>query len=374
MKIYSLKYLLLASLVIITFSCCEDEPVPTDLLTHIEYNPQAFQLDLPVYTQLIDNREVILPEMPIPEDNPLTVDGVELGRHLFYDNILSGDNTMSCSSCHLPKGAFTDNLAVSVGIDGIAGKRSSMSLLNIGYFDNGLFWDGRSETLEDQALLPVEDEIELHHSWEEVIPQLQESDLYKTLFRKAFGIEKTGEINKELAAKAIAQFERSIISFESKFDRYLKGEVFLSDDELYGFEMYIDAPDVTDAQCAHCHNLPLMTSNDYFNNGLQEAATIMDFIDNGQGDVTIDAKNGFFRAPSLRNIEHSAPYMHNGSLQTLDEVIEHYASGGKSSPSKDPLLDDIHLTEYDKFALKEFLLTLTDEAVIQKERLQNPFK
>ncbi|MDF1694220.1 MAG: cytochrome c peroxidase [Saprospiraceae bacterium] len=369
-----MKYYVLLFFVGLFISCTENNPPPSEeLLTGIEYNPIPFDIEYPAYTQLIDNREVIIPEMPIPVDNPLTEDGVELGRHLFYDNILSSNNTMSCASCHLPEGAFTDNLAVSPGVDGIFGNRSSMSLFNVGFFDNGLFWDGRSTTLEEQALLPVEDEIELHNSWEAVIPKLQESDLYKKLFRKAFGIEKPSEINKTLAAKAIAQFERSIYSFDSKFDQYLKGEVFLSDDELYGFEMYIDAPGVTDAQCAHCHNLPLMTSNDYFNNGLQEANTINDFLDNGLGNVTIAAENGFFRAPSLRNIELSGPYMHNGSLQTLEEVIDHYASGGKFSPSKDPLLDDINLNAYDKFALKQFLLTLTDRTIINEERLQSPF-
>ncbi len=371
-----LQYHLLITFSLFTFLCCEKEPTPPqdDLLTHIEYNPIPYEIEYPIYTQLIDNREVIIPKMPIPEDNPLTTDGIELGRHLFYDNILSADNTMSCSSCHLPKGSFTDNLAVSLGIDGIAGKRSSMSLLNVGFYDNGLFWDGRSQTLEDQALLPVEDEIELHNSWNVIVPKLKESELYKPLFRKAFGIKKVDEINKELAAKAIAQFERSIVSFESKFDQFLQGKVFLDDDELYGFEMYIDAPDVTDAQCAHCHNLPLMTSNDYFNNGLQEANTFDDFADKGLGAITVSTQNGFFRAPTLRNIELSAPYMHDGSLLTLDEVIEHYASGGKHSPSKDPLLDDIHLTEYDKQALKKFLLSLTDHKIINEERLQNPFE
>ena len=333
-------------MVFITLSCEKEDPPPPpppeeDFLTDIEYNPIPFEIEYPVYTQLIDNREVIIPQMPIPEDNPMTVDGVELGRHLFYDNILSRDNTMSCSSCHLPQGSFTDNLPVSPGVDGIAGSRSSMSLLNVGFYDNGLFWDGRSKTLEEQALLPVEDEVELHHSWSEVIPQLRESELYRPLFRKAFGIEKSDEITKELAAKALAQFERSIVSFESKFDQYLKGQIFLDDDEQYGFEMYIDAEGVTDAQCAHCHNLPFMTSNDYFNNGLQEAETFEDFKDKGLGAFTAVNENGFFRAPTLRNIELTAPYMHDGSLQTLEEVIEHYASGGKQSPSKDALLDDI---------------------------------
>ncbi len=377
MNKFNLAYYLLFAIVLITFSCGEDEEPPPkedDLLTHIEYNPVPFEIEYPTYTQLILDREVVIPEMPVPEDNPLTMDGIELGRHLFYDNILSRDNTMSCASCHLPEGSFTDNLAVSTGVDGIAGKRSSMSLLNVGFFDTGLFWDGRSQNLEEQALLPVEDEIELHHEWSAIIPKLQESELYKPLFRKAFGITKADEISKELAARAIAQFERSIVSFESKFDQYLKGEIFLDDDEQYGLEMYVDAPDAVDAQCAHCHNLPLMTSNEYFNNGLQEAETFEDFKDKGRGVITVSTENGFFRAPSLRNIELTAPYMHDGSLQTLDEVIEHYASGGKHSPSKDPLLDDIHLTEYDKFALKKFLLSLTDRKIIDEERLQNPFE
>ena len=154
----------------------------------------------------------------------------------------------------------------------------------------------------------------------------------------------------------------------------MKGEAVLTDDELYGLEMYVDAPDATDAQCAHCHNLPLMTSDDYFNNGLQEAATLDDFEDLGRGVITGRVQNGFFRAPTLRNIEYSAPYMHDGSLQTLDDVIDHYASGGKESPNKDPLLDDIFLTEYDKEALKAFLLTLSDEAFINDEAFKDPFE
>lgn len=372
----SWPYYILSAIAIFTFSCCEEEPAPPvdEDLTHIEYNPTAYAIEYPVYTLLVNDREVKIPEMPIPEDNPMTEEGIELGRHLFYDNILSRDNTMSCASCHLPEGSFTDNLAVSPGVDGIEGRRSSMSLLNIGFSDTGLFWDGRADDLEAQALLPVEDEIELHHSWDEIVPQLRESQLYKPMFRKAFGITKVSGITRELAAKAIAQFERSIVSFESKFDRYLKGEVFFDDDELYGFEMYIDAPGVTDAQCDHCHSLPLTTSNEYFNNGLQEAETLEDFADKGQGEVATTNRNGFFRAPTLRNIELTAPYMHDGSLQTLEEVIEHYASGGRPSPNKDALLDDITLSEYDKEALLKFLLTLTDEKIINEERLQNPFK
>ncbi len=370
-----IKYIFLGIIIMLMYSNCKDEPIPTtkNNLVDIEYNPTSFEIIYPVYVQKVDNRDVVIPRMSIPEDNALTEEGVDLGRHLFYDTRLSGDNTMSCGSCHLPIKSFTDNLPVSVGIDGISGTRSSMSLLNIGFFDNGFFWDGRSPTLEKQALEPVIDPVELHETWPNVISKLKEDEQYPTRFRKAFGIDDTSEITKELAAKALAQFERSIYSFESKFDQYLKGEIVLSDDELMGLEMYIDSPGATDAQCAHCHNLPLMTSIDYFNNGLQQAETLNDFFDNGQGEFSSIARNGFFKAPSLRNIELTAPYMHNGSLSTLEEVIEHYNSGGKSSPNKDPLLNDIHLDEFEKQALIAFLKTLTDIKVIELERLQDPF-
>lgn len=372
-----IRYLLLGVAAMLVFACCEEEPDPPPEMGDLEdipFAPIAIEIEYPLYSQMIGNKEVIIPQMDIPEDNPLTEDGIELGRHLFYDKILSADKTQSCASCHLPSGGWTDNLAASIGIDGISGTRSSMSLINVGFVDVGLFWDGRSASLEEQALLPVEDPIELHHTWPEVVAELKTHENYPTMFRKAFGIDDSSKITKELAAKAIAQFERSIYSFESKFDRYLKGEILLDDDELDGLEMYIDGPDaIADAQCAHCHNLPLFSSNDYFNNGLQEAETLNDFGDSGRGVITGVSENGFFRAPSLRNIELTAPYMHNGSLQTLEEVMDHYISGGKSSPNKDPLLDDIHLGEYEKSALIAFLKTLTDTKVINEERLQSPF-
>ncbi|MEE9438451.1 MAG: cytochrome c peroxidase [Saprospiraceae bacterium] len=371
----TLTQILLLGTLLIIISCCNNEPKIEDSLTHITYSPTAVQLEYPIYTQLVQGHEVKLPTMNIPVDNPLTEEGIDLGRHLFYDTKLSADNSMSCASCHLPEGSFTDNFAFSRGVDGILGTRSSMSLLNVGFYDKGLFWDGRSATLETQALAPVEDVIELHEEWPNVIKKLKETDLYPEKFRKAFGIERTSDITKELAAKAISQFERTIFSFESKFDRYLKGLAVLDDDELYGFEMYfeIEGAEGPDAQCWHCHGLPLLTSNDYFNNGLIAAETLDDFIDIGRGKITGKAENGFFRATSLKNIALTAPYMHDGSLQTLEEVIDHYSSGGKPSPNKDPLISDIHLSEYDKEALLKFLHTLTDDVVINRPDLQNPF-
>ncbi len=336
---------------------------PCNDLTLISYNPVAYDLNIPEG----------FPAMEIPENNPLTVDGVELGRHLFYDTILSSDSTMSCAHCHHPTGGFTDNLAVSTGVDGIAGTRSSMSLINVGFYNTGLFWDGRVVSLEDQALLPVEDPIELHDQWPHVEEKLQRSNFYPELFRKAFGIEDNCEITRDLATKAIAQFERSLVSFNSRYDKIkyqLQG--FFSDDELMGEDMFFDiSPEVADAECGHCHNdgSRLLTDNSYRNNGLDTV-----FTDEGLGGVTgVSFDIGKFRVPSLRNIEHTAPYMHDGRFQTLEEVIDHYNSGGHITNNLDPLMHPLELTEQEKGQLLTFLKTFTDTTFINDPRYQNPF-
>ncbi|MEQ1744762.1 MAG: cytochrome c peroxidase [Saprospiraceae bacterium] len=370
-----------------TWSACDKEtPVPGDPgadLRGIAYAPKPYTVVKPEH----------FPQVPIPPDNPMTVDGVQLGRRLFYDPILSGDSTQSCSSCHLPQGSFTDKLAVSVGIDGIAGRRSAMSLLNIAYATNGLFWDGRSPSLEDQALRPVEDPIEMHNTWANVIAKLKTHPTYPALFRKAFGIQNTTEISKELAARAIAQFERILISSgTSKFDLYLQGDRDLfDDDELDGKLMYFEEGGpvgLPDVQCFHCHGGLTLTGNQYFNNGLNEAATLDDFPDKGRGGFNNKANdNGKFRSPTLRNIALTAPYMHDGRFNTLEEVINHYSSHGKNSPNKDPLILQVgypipgtsplqytELSAAHKNALVKFLHTLTDTTFVNNPDIQNPFK
>jgi cytochrome c peroxidase len=337
-------------------------------LTLIKYSPTPYDLKIPAN----------FPKMNIPVDNPLTTEGVQLGRFLFYDKLLSSNGTMSCASCHLQFGSFTDNKAVSPGVDNISGKRSAMSLENVGFFNKGLFWDGRVATLEEQALLPVEDPIELHNSWGKVVQKLQSHADYPILFRKAFGIKSKFEITKELAAKAIAQFERTLISGNAKIDKIYRREDFFTDDELDGFQLFFNAAGAPDAQCGHCHVSPFMNSNDYFNNGLDSANTLNDFKDKGRGIITGKLfDNGKFRSPSLRNIELTAPYMHDGRFKTLEEVLEHYASGGHYADNVDPFIPqikDIKLTAKQKRQIILFLKTLTDTSFVKNPQFADPFK
>ncbi|MCB9284443.1 MAG: cytochrome C peroxidase [Lewinellaceae bacterium] len=353
-------------------ACADDiSPDPVGDLESIAYDPQPYEVPVPQG----------FPPLTVPADNPMTVDGVQLGRFLFYDPILSKDSTMSCFSCHLPQGGFTDNLSVSFGVEGLPGKRSAMSLENVAFYNNGLFWDGRAHTLEEQALKPVEDPLELNAPWEIVEARLRRHPDYPAMFRKAFGISDSGEITRDLAAKAIAQFERILVSSgTSKFDRkFLAKEIGIdfSEAEYNGFDMFFDieGSPLPDAQCFHCHNTPLFTTNEYFNNGLQEAATLDDFPDPGRGAITgkkID--NGKMRAPSLRNVMLTAPYMHDGRFATIEEVLDFYNQGIHFADNLDEnLLPPLGLTEQMKSDLIAFLKTMTDTTFVQNPAFSNPF-
>ncbi|MFN0216129.1 MAG: cytochrome-c peroxidase [Saprospiraceae bacterium] len=354
-------------------------PVATGDLENIPYAPQTYTILKPAN----------FPEVPVPTNNPMTMEGVQLGRRLFYDPLLSADSTMSCATCHLPQGSFTDNKAVSTGIDHIAGRRSSMSLLNIAYVDKGLFWDGRSPTLEDQALRPVEDVIEMHNTWTNVVGQLKAHPVYPALFRKAFGIKDRSEITKELAAKAIAQFERILISSgKSKFDEFIAGNIDIFDDEeLDGKLMFFDEGqfyNLPDAQCFHCHGGITLTGGNFFNNGLDSVGSLDEFKDIGRFAVTGDPfDKGKFRSPTMRNIALSAPYMHDGRFETLEQVIDQYNDNGFGVVNEGAFLNQIGfpngdgtftgLNTYQKKAIIKFLHTLTDTVFIQNPDIQNPF-
>ncbi|WP_189663271.1 MULTISPECIES: cytochrome-c peroxidase [unclassified Polaribacter] len=317
------------------------------------YTPIPYALKVPV----LFADKLIMPI--IPADNPLTEEGVALGKKLFFDKILSGDETQSCASCHNPKNAFTDNQQFSNGIDGNSGNRNSMPLFNLAWnFDERFNWDGKDFSLEEQALEPVSNPAELHADWLDVTQKLQQHSQYPTLFLRAFG---SSTIDSTLVTKAIAQFERTLISGNSKFDQYLNGEVSLSAAEENGFAIFMDE---AKGDCFHCHgsnNNPLWTDNQFHNNGLDRT-----FTDLGLGAVTGDpADNGKFKSPSIRNLAFTAPYMHDGRFTTLEEVINHYSEGLQPSPTVDPLMKrvnkgGVNLTPKEKNDLKAFLLSLSD--------------
>ncbi len=339
--------------------------IPAGDLTDIPYNPVPYIVDVPAD----------FPALEQPFDNPMTVDGILLGRKLFYDPLLSIDSSISCSSCHQPSLSFSDGLALSQGVNGIT-RRGSLNLINVGFHYSGLFWDGRAKTLEELALIPIEDPIEMGESWDSVELKLRTHNGYPADFRKAFGVENVSMVDRYLAAKAIAQFLRTLVSGQnSRYDRYLRGEILLEENEINGYLMFFNIdPSLPDAQCGHCHNAPLLATNDYFNNGLQESPDLFSFPDPGLGAITgIAGHNGFFKPPTLRNLVFTAPYMHDGSLKTLEEVVDHYASGGKNSPNKSSFMFNLVLSESQKSDILAFLHTLTDSTTLTNPAYQSPF-
>lgn len=324
-----------------------------------EYIPTPYKLEIP---QIFQNK-LIAPL--IPDNNPLTQEGVTLGKKLFFDTILSGNETQSCASCHDPSNSFSDNRQFSIGIDKLSGKRNAMPLFNLAWNFNDRFnWDGSTFSLEEQVFEPVNNEIELHGNWQEIEKKLQNHEEYPELFQQAFG---TSTIDSLLIAKAIAQFERTLISGTSKFDKYLLGEVPLTEAEANGFVIFSEE---AKGDCFHCHgseNNPLWTDNQFHNNGLDSK-----FNDLGLGAISGDPNdNGKFKTPSLRNLNYTAPYMHDGRFSTLDEVIDHYSEGLQNSITIDPLLKKVNqggvqLTKKEKADLKAFLLTLSEGAFPKK--------
>lgn len=327
------------------------------------YTPVPASLNVPpLFQQLL-----IAPI--IPNDNPLTEEGIALGKKMFFDRKLSGDNSQSCASCHNPSNAFTDDTQFSDGIDGVFGTRNSMPLFNLAWnFSDRFAWDGKELGLERQAFEPVRNPIEMHSNWTEVANRLQQDTQYPTLFLQAFG---TSTIDSTLVTKAIAQFERTLISGNSKFDQYLQGNATLTAQELNGLDIFLREDK---GDCFHCHgseNNPLWTDNDFHNNGLDAT-----FTDLGLGAITGDPNdNGKFRSPSLRNLAFTAPYMHDGRFATLEEVIDHYSEGIQISPTIDPLIKKadqggVQLSAQDKADLIAFLLTLTDDEFVNNPAFQ----
>lgn len=315
------------------------------------------------------------PPMLIPSDNPMTQEGIELGRRLFFDPVLSADSTISCASCHRPEYYFTDGKKVGEGIVGRLGKRSTMSLVNVGYYYSGLFWDGRSPSLEEQAFHPVRDPQEMGLDWEQAVRRLRRSPYYREQFKKAFSLRHSGQIDSLWTAKALAQFERTLVSSHAKFDSVMQGLAVFTPQEKRGWTIFFDAaPDLPVSECNHCHVDPLFTDLTFQNNGIQQALPSGNFPDDGRGSHTRNRFDlGKFRVPTLRNIMRTAPYMHDGSLATMDAVLSHYASGGHPAINLSPNVRRLELGPGDRRDLVAFLHTLTDEYFLHRPEFQNPW-
>lgn len=317
-----------------------------------EFKPTPYELVLPAS----------LPKPKLPDDNPLTVEGIKLGNKLFFEDLLSGDNTMSCSGCHAQKFAFTDNeLDFSVGIRDKKGGRNSMPIFNMFYHNAGFFWDGRAPLLRDQALMPIQDPLEMDETLENVVKKLKATKNYPQLFFDAFG---TTEINPLRISFALEQYMFTLVSGNSKYDRKQAGIEEFTDSEKRGFDLFFrerdPVPFIKGGDCFHCHTGPNFSNNEFMNNGLDK-----DYKDLGYGAVTKKSSdNGKFKVPSLRNIAVSGPYMHDGRFKTLEEVIEHYNKGVVDSPTLDAnmhgALLGLNFNEQDKIDLINFLKTLTD--------------
>ncbi len=341
-------------ILVLSLSCRKKNPIQTDIPVEIDNHPHT-------HTKLGTSS---FPKMPIPIDNETSIEGISLGRKLFYDKTLSGDETQSCASCHQQARAFSDNKKFSVGIDGIPGKLNALAIINVGW-QSSVFWNGRATSLEEQALEPVKNPIEMHLSWTEAVFRINSNEDYRDEFKIVFG---TDVITKELITKAIAQFERSLISDKSRFDKFLLGEIELTPLELAGYDLFISEK----AECFHCHGSPLFTDDELHNNGLDEDP------DKGYFSVTANIHDkGKFRTPTLRNIEFTAPYMHDGRFETLEEVVDFYSDSIKSSPTVDPLMPNdnggFHWTKLEKLQLIAFLKTLSDTTFINNPEFSNPF-
>lgn len=301
-----------------------------------------------------------LPPVPVPEDNPMTPEKIELGKMLYFDTRLSHDGKISCATCHDPKMAWAEHKPTSEGIGGQFGERNSPTILNSAYAPSQ-FWDGRAATLEEQALGPIENPIEMGHQLDAMIEDLSGIDQYNERFEKVFGTP----ITKDGVAKAIAAFERTILSGNSPYDRFEAGDTTaLSESQQRGLELFED-------NCATCHASPLFSNYRFYNAGIG-----MDKAKADEGRMAVTNRKrdfGKFRVPALRDVANTAPYFHDGSVADLTEAVALMAAGGKDNPRLSAQLKAVReaeLSEEDCQDIVEFLKGLSGEyPVIEPPKL-----
>lgn len=303
------------------------------------------------------------PPVPEPADNPTTEAKAELGRHLFFDKRFSANNTVSCGSCHESQAAFSDpGESTSVGFEGGRTTRNAPSLTNVAY-NTSLFWEGGIPTLEQQAVAPIINPIEMGMNTDTLIVKLEQEPLYVNLFNQAWG---SSEITLERVTKSISAYERTLLSGSSPYDEWNRGDDNAIDESAKrGIALFFGEK----GDCFHCHGGFNFTDNLFHHNGLDSVT-----IDEGRYRITnLESDKGKFRTPTLRNIALTGPYMHDGRFFTLEEVVRHYNSGGKRHPNKDALMRPLGLSDGDIADLVAFLESLTDEVFVQDPALQNPW-
>ncbi len=292
-----------------------------------------------------------------PPQNLLTESRAQLGKRLFFEAQLSSDGTVSCSSCHQQEHGFADPRPVSVGVEGRQGKRNASHLTNLAWVRTGLFWDGRAATLEEQVGMPIEDPLEMNLPLPTAVARLAADPSYLADFNLAYGEAPTVQT----LTRALASFVRTLVSSNSRYDKHLRGqEQALSESEVSGMKLFFSK----ETGCFHCHSEHTLSNDGFFNNG--------SFLEGGDvGRQALTGRTGDlgkFRVPNLRNVEVTAPYMHDGSLATLEEVVEHYARGGRGHPSTDTQIEALSLSAEDKVDLVNFLKSLTDRTFLSDPR------
>ncbi len=324
----------------------------------------------------------VYPDLPffpkIPHcNNEPSIEGAELGRYLFYDPILSSDSTFSCSSCHRQEAAFSDApKAFSKGINNELMVRNTMPLFNLLWYPS-LFWDGRAKSIETQIFVPVRAHNEMNLNWSEAENRINKSPFYKKKFSEIFGLSWVDSLT---IAKAIGQFERTLLSYNSKYDRVLNGELFFTADEFKGFVLVNDQ---TKGDCLHCHTTDgnaLATTGEFSNNGLDSIFAAENYKDKGRANFTKKESDiAKFKIPSLRNLSFTSPYMHDGRFSSLEEVLDFYSTGVHMSYNVDSKMNHareggVHLTAEEKRMIISFLITLNDSVFVSNPAFASPFK
>ncbi len=309
------------------------------------------------------------PQPVVPADNPITPAKVELGRDLFYETKLSYNNSQSCASCHSVSESFSNQgKLTSIGARGSSGSRNAPGLMNVAY-DTTFFWDGRANSLEMQAGMPILNPVEMANDSVTVVTTLNKIGYYRQLFAEAFGTTASNsdasQITFARVRQAIATFERTLISGASDYDRFINGDSSaLSASAQRGMTLFNSSA----TNCSRCHSGVNFTDNAFHSTGLTPV-----YSDEGREDVTGNGNdNGKFRTPSLRNIALTAPYEHDGSFATLQAVIQHYSNGGAHNQTQDSLIKSFKLTGTQENDLLAFLNSLTDNSFGQRDEFKNP--